>query len=93
MLTGKSQPVMKESLPEINSADKLYTLSAGTKVVDATSDSLGLVITTGFATAKGDLVLSILFPKPSMFKFRKDNGLSLDHTRYFYNRRWFNIFI
>ena len=32
----------------------------------------GVVIRTGFATAKGELVRSIMFPKPLDFKFSQD---------------------
>ena len=75
MLTGESQPVMKEALPEINdiyNRDKLYTLSAGTKVVVTNKEALGFVIATGYRTAKGDLIRSILFPRPNRFKFERD---------------------
>lgn len=79
MLTGESQPVLKECLPEINSKynqEKLYTLSAGTKVVTSgggnNSDPVAVITSIGFNTAKGDLVRSILFPKPNRFKFERD---------------------
>ena len=76
MLTGESQPVMKEALPDIYDTynkDKLYTLSAGTKVVVAAEDAIGFVTATGYRTAKGDLIRSILFPKPNRFKFERDS--------------------
>ena len=79
MLTGESQPVLKECLPEINSKysqEKLYTLSAGTKVVTSggvdNKDPVAIITSTGFNTAKGELVRSILFPKPNRFKFERD---------------------
>lgn len=34
---------------------------------------LGLAISTGFSTAKGDLIRSILFPRPTRFKFYRDS--------------------
>lgn len=34
---------------------------------------LGLAIATGFSTAKGDLIRSILFPRPTRFKFYRDS--------------------
>ncbi|OMJ82558.1 hypothetical protein SteCoe_16723 [Stentor coeruleus] len=75
MLTGESQPVMKEALPEINNVynkDKLYTLSAGTTVIDKHPQSFAVVSSIGYSTAKGELVRSILYPKPNRFKFERD---------------------
>ena len=79
MLTGESQPVLKEALPQITSKytkEKLYTLSAGTKVVKSGSsiskNPTAIVISTGYNTAKGELIRSILFPKPNRFKFERD---------------------
>lgn len=37
------------------------------------SNVLGLAIRTGFSTAKGDLVRSIMFPRPTRFKFYRDS--------------------
>ena len=34
---------------------------------------LGIVVRTGFATTKGSLILSILYPKPSTFKFQEQS--------------------
>jgi magnesium-transporting ATPase (P-type) len=34
---------------------------------------IAVVVRTGFSTAKGELVRSILFPKPMGFKFYKDS--------------------
>ena len=76
MLTGESQPVMKESLPEIKmiyNREKLHTLSAGTRAVLFGDETIGLVMATGFKTAKGELVRSILFPTPNRFKFDRDS--------------------
>ena len=75
MLTGESQPIMKDPLPELQriyNKDKLFTLSAGTKVVSTSEGSFGLVISTGYSTAKGELVRSILYPKPNRFNFDRD---------------------
>ena len=77
MLTGEAQPVIKEALPNIENVyskkEKLYTLSGGTKVVSTNEDSIAVVINTGFSTAKGELVRSILFPMPNRFKFERDS--------------------
>lgn len=76
MLTGESQPVIKEALPNINNVynkEKLYTLNNGTKIVTVNEESLAIVIATGYNTAKGQLVRSILYPKPNRFKFERDS--------------------
>lgn len=82
MLTGESVPVLKNSLPygEITYSaqeDKQYTLYAGTQCIQTRfykgNVVLALVTDTGFATVKGDLIRSMLFPKPSNFKFYVDS--------------------
>ena len=82
MLTGESIPVIKNSLPYNDvyysmKDDKQYTLYAGTKCIQARyyqgNAVLGLVTLTGFATVKGELVRTMLFPKPSDFKFYSDS--------------------
>ncbi|KFP22334.1 putative cation-transporting ATPase 13A2, partial [Egretta garzetta] len=85
MLTGESVPVMKTPLPAGNQADgtvyspeehRRHTLFCGTQVIQAKSyvgrEVLAVVTRTGFCTAKGDLISSILYPKPVSFKFYKD---------------------
>uniref|UniRef100_A0A7M4FIL2 Polyamine-transporting ATPase 13A2 n=1 Tax=Crocodylus porosus TaxID=8502 RepID=A0A7M4FIL2_CROPO len=85
MLTGESVPVMKTPLPDGPQAinliyspeeHKRHTLFCGTQVLQAKSyvgqDVLAVVTRTGFCTAKGDLISSILYPKPLSFKFYKD---------------------
>lgn len=76
MLTGESQPVLKDSLPkgssQIYSGDKRHTLSSGTKALTCRGECYGIVIATGFSTSKGELVRSILFPKPTRFKFNSE---------------------
>ncbi|NWS20021.1 AT132 ATPase, partial [Pachyramphus minor] len=85
MLTGESVPVMKTPLPAgAQAAGAVYspeehrrhTLFCGTHVIQAKSyvggDVLAVVTRTGFCTAKGDLISSILYPKPVSFKFYKD---------------------
>eukprot|EP00002_Diphylleia_rotans_P033447 TRINITY_DN7112_c0_g1_i1.p1 TRINITY_DN7112_c0_g1~~TRINITY_DN7112_c0_g1_i1.p1 ORF type:complete len:1215 (-),score=179.41 TRINITY_DN7112_c0_g1_i1:162-3806(-) len=86
-LTGESIPVLKSSLPfvenEVNpklynfEEDTKYTLYAGTIVIQTRyyvgSPVKALVIKSGYATAKGKLVSSILFPKPTSFKFYEDS--------------------
>ncbi|NXU54138.1 AT132 ATPase, partial [Turnix velox] len=85
MLTGESVPVMKTPLPAgSQAAGTVYspeehwrhTLFCGTQVIQAKSyvgqDVLAVVTRTGFCTAKGDLISSILYPKPVSFKFYKD---------------------
>ncbi len=63
MLTGESVPVCKTP------GSILY---AGTKLV-RTRHAKASVIKTGFLTMKGQLLLSILFPKPIAFSFYSDS--------------------
>ncbi|NXM25534.1 AT132 ATPase, partial [Oxyruncus cristatus] len=85
MLTGESVPVMKTPLPAGAQAaaavyspeeHRRHTLFCGTHVIQAKSyvggEVLAVVTRTGFCTAKGDLIGSILYPKPVSFKFYKD---------------------
>ena len=84
MLTGESIPVVKgnvqwpvdrsSSQPLPLGAEPRSTLYSATKVLQLKPSSggskvLGIVVRTGFATTKGSLILSILYPKPSSFKF------------------------
>lgn len=82
MLTGESIPVIKNAVPDSDSCysskeDKQYTLYSGTKCIQARSSlgkpALGLVVLTGFATVKGDLIRTMMFPKPSDFEFYYDS--------------------
>ncbi|KAM5292139.1 putative cation-transporting ATPase 13A4 [Ctenodactylus gundi] len=85
-LTGESIPVTKMPLPKMDSsvpwrtqseADyKRHVLFCGTEVIQAKAACAGtvraVVLQTGFNTAKGDLVRSILYPKPMNFKLHQD---------------------
>ncbi|XP_068097680.1 polyamine-transporting ATPase 13A2 isoform X2 [Hyperolius riggenbachi] len=85
MLTGESVPEMKTPLPSgpttdntVYSADahRRHTLFCGTQIIQAKSyvdsDVIAIVIRTGFSTVKGNLISSILHPKPVFFKFYRD---------------------
>ncbi|XP_041976131.1 polyamine-transporting ATPase 13A3-like [Aricia agestis] len=81
MLTGESVPVMKGPpcpSQEIYSTEthKRHTLFAGTHVIQTrfygNNQVLAKVVRTGFYTAKGELIKSILFPKEFDFQFYKD---------------------
>ncbi|OXB64406.1 hypothetical protein ASZ78_009989 [Callipepla squamata] len=85
MLTGESVPVLKTPLPSGGGAagavyspkeHQRHTLFCGTHIIQAKSyvgqEVLAVVTRTGFCTAKGDLISSILYPKPVTFKFYKD---------------------
>ncbi|XP_075058379.1 putative cation-transporting ATPase 13A4 [Mixophyes fleayi] len=86
MLTGESIPVSKTPLPhndhtmpwKTHSGEdfKRHILFSGTEVIQTKSAGHGhvkaIVLRTGFNTAKGDLVRSILYPKPMNFKLYRD---------------------
>ncbi|XP_050315902.1 polyamine-transporting ATPase 13A3 isoform X2 [Anthonomus grandis grandis] len=83
MLTGESVPITKTALP--NFSNLIYdpkehgrhTLFCGTHVIQTryfgNEKVLAVVIRTGFSTAKGSLVRSILYPPPVDFRFEKDS--------------------
>lgn len=88
MLTGESVPVTKTPVPNpqftreesaiyFNIKDhSRHVLFCGTHVIQTRfyggMKVRAVVFRTGFSTAKGELVRSILFPKPVDFKFNKD---------------------
>ncbi|KAK8405761.1 hypothetical protein O3P69_001925 [Scylla paramamosain] len=83
MLTGESVPVTKTPITvseeaEVYSAEqhKRHTLFCGTSVIQTryygSAQVLAVVVRTGFNTAKGELVRSILYPRPLDFKFYRD---------------------
>ncbi|XP_073434762.1 probable cation-transporting ATPase 13A4 [Dendrobates tinctorius] len=84
MLTGESIPVTKTPLPNTDNTEpwkvhsvhdyKRHVLFCGTEVIQTkTSDYVkAVVMRTGFNTAKGDLVRSILYPKPVNYKLYRD---------------------
>ena len=82
MLTGESIPVMKSSLPNVQSevysekgAEK-HTLFGGTIVIQTKpvgdEPVWAMVKNTGFLTTKGSLIRDILYPKEIKFKFYSD---------------------
>ncbi|XP_024410042.2 polyamine-transporting ATPase 13A2 isoform X4 [Desmodus rotundus] len=79
-LTGESVPVLKTALPEgpvpyCPETHRRHTLFCGTLVLQSRAfigpHVLAVVTRTGFCTAKGGLVSSILHPRPINFKFYK----------------------
>ncbi|XP_065646542.1 polyamine-transporting ATPase 13A3-like [Hydra vulgaris] len=88
MLTGESVPVTKISISRPNNFNapnneifnttkhSRNTLFCGTEVLQTRyygdEKVLAVVIRTGFTTMKGELIRSILFPKPVDFKFFTD---------------------
>ncbi|XP_069473528.1 probable cation-transporting ATPase 13A4 isoform X2 [Ambystoma mexicanum] len=86
MLTGESIPVTKTLLSQADNTIswkahsgedyKRHILFCGTNVIQTTGSGHGpgkaVVLQTGFNTAKGDLVRSILYPKPVNFKLHRD---------------------
>ncbi|XP_070775193.1 polyamine-transporting ATPase 13A3-like [Enoplosus armatus] len=90
MLTGESVPVTKTSLPSSGEEaatsynmeeHKRHTLFCGTHVIQtrfyAGELVKAVVVRTGFSTEKGQLVRSILYPKPTDFKLYHDAYLFL----------------
>ncbi|XP_041695692.1 polyamine-transporting ATPase 13A3 isoform X1 [Coregonus clupeaformis] len=93
MLTGESVPVTKTNLPNPGEGDKegdeaysmeehkRHTLFCGTHIIQTRFYSgelvKAVVVRTGFSTAKGQLVRSILYPKPTDFKLYHDAYLFL----------------
>ncbi|CAC5407094.1 Probable cation-transporting ATPase W08D2.5,Probable cation-transporting ATPase 13A3 [Mytilus coruscus] len=88
MLTGESVPVTKTPLPNpkmSKSQDDIFfnikehsrhVLFCGTHIIQTryygTHKVRAVVLRTGFTTAKGELVRSIMYPKPVDFKFNRD---------------------
>ncbi|XP_071946227.1 polyamine-transporting ATPase 13A3-like isoform X2 [Antedon mediterranea] len=85
MLTGESVPVTKTPLPNPPGCNipyspdvhKRHTLFCGTQLIQTRyyggEKVCAIVSRTGFETAKGELVRSILYPKNIGFKFYKDS--------------------
>ncbi|XP_065649691.1 polyamine-transporting ATPase 13A3 isoform X2 [Hydra vulgaris] len=85
-LTGESIPSNKIAIEEELNSESFYsvnlhkhnTLFNGTTIVQAISDNkdksiLALVFRTGFYTLKGELIRSIIYPKPVHLKFSSDS--------------------
>ncbi|KYQ96690.1 P-type ATPase [Tieghemostelium lacteum] len=85
MLTGESIPVTKYPLEECSgdvlsvdsNVNKRCAMSGGTLVVKTQAKDnqkiLAMVTRTGWLTLKGELVLSMLYPKSSHFKFFQES--------------------
>ena len=80
--TDESLDILNLTESAIHPAVAKHFLFNGTKIVrarrpqegkDEEAVALGLVLRTGFNTTKGALVRSMLFPKPSGFKFYRDS--------------------
>ncbi|XP_070695999.1 polyamine-transporting ATPase 13A2 [Pempheris klunzingeri] len=85
MLTGESVPVLKTPLPPgegrySSEAERRHTLFCGTQLIQAkgggpgAGGAIAVVTSTGFFTAKGNLVSSILYPQPTNFRFYQDSA-------------------
>ncbi|XP_077472080.1 polyamine-transporting ATPase 13A3-like isoform X2 [Stigmatopora argus] len=85
MLTGESSPLTKSSVPSSGEAakeaygaeeHKRHTLFCGSRVLRNCGRGdrpvRALVVRTGFRTEKGQLVRSILYPRPTDFKLHRD---------------------
>jgi cation-transporting ATPase 13A2 len=88
-LTGESVPVTKTAIsfpPNRQTSDAVLplgsdartTLYSATKILQLKPHApdakvLAMVVRTGFTTTKGSLVLSILYPKPSDFRFERQS--------------------
>ena len=86
MLTGEATAMTKTSMissekPFDVDGERLHVLYGGTKVLLTRIPNgmcKAIVLRTGFNTAKGAMVQSILFPKPINIKFESD-GLKLGY--------------
>ncbi|KAK5622921.1 hypothetical protein CRENBAI_022259 [Crenichthys baileyi] len=78
MLTGESIPVLKTPLPAgdttySSETERRHTLFCGTQIIQAKGgNAVAVVTSTGFFTAKGDLISSILYSQDTDFRFNKD---------------------
>uniref|UniRef100_A0A7N8Y4T3 ATPase cation transporting 13A2 n=1 Tax=Mastacembelus armatus TaxID=205130 RepID=A0A7N8Y4T3_9TELE len=88
MLTGESLPVLKTPLLAgerkfSSESERRHTLFCGTQLIQAKGGGLrgdcaiAVVTSTGFFTAKGNLVSSILYPQPINFRFYRDAAIFL----------------
>jgi cation-transporting ATPase 13A3/4/5 len=79
MLTGETVPVIKDHITEGQTGvysrrlTKQHTVYGGTEVLHCEEDTIAAVVATGYSTAKGQIVQSILYPKPTNFKFYEDS--------------------
>lgn len=82
-ITDESLELLSFSAASIHPDIAKHLLFSGTKIIrarrpqpdsaDEEAAALAMVIRTGFNTTKGALVRSMLFPKPSGFKFYRDS--------------------
>lgn len=79
--TDEALQLLNLSASTMNHEVAKHFLFSGTKIIrarrpqeghDDEAVALAIVIRTGFNTTKGALIRSMLFPKPSGFKFYKD---------------------
>ena len=80
--TDESMRLLDLSATSIHADIAKHFLFSGTKIVrarrpqedeDDEAIALAIAVRTGFNTTKGALVRSMLFPKPSTFKFYEDS--------------------
>ncbi|XP_054464832.1 cation-transporting ATPase 13A2 [Anoplopoma fimbria] len=82
MLTGESVPVLKTPLPTgegrySSETERRHTLFCGTQLIQTKGGGscvVAVVTSTGFFTAKGNLVSSIMHPQPTDFRFYQDSA-------------------
>lgn len=81
-LTDDAFSYLDLSAPSVHPEVAKHFLFGGTKIIrarrpqnadDDEGIALAVVVRTGFLTTKGALVRSMLFPKPSGFKFYRDS--------------------
>ena len=81
-LTDDAFKYLDLSAPSVHPDVAKHFLFSGTKVIrarrpqnvdDDEGIALAIVVRTGFLTTKGALIRSMLFPKPSGFKFYRDS--------------------
>ena len=72
VLTGETVPILKGGYDPSMPLSSFSIINAGTKCLSS-KGAIGVVISTGFYTKKGEMVRALLFAEGSEFKFKRDS--------------------